>query len=167
MSYWKKTVLLVDVTRVTVNKDCQRYHQLVKMKLCVSHYRHKSTCSFSIFGDIDVIKISLWKRERVIEFGYLPPENGFNLKKVSFMSRIDLLDQTLTPMSISAIFKQRKIFSFPKFLRRLDEKRAAATPPPPPPPPQSISFAKIWSEDVLKIKTKSHKIWEEVSEWQL
>ena len=31
-------------------------------------------------------------------------------------------------MSVSAIFKQRKIFSFSKFLTGLDEKRAAATP---------------------------------------
>ena len=39
--------------------------------------------SFSIFGDIRH-KISLLGRERVIEFGYLAPENGFNLKGVSF-----------------------------------------------------------------------------------
>ena len=34
-------------------------------------------------------------------------------------------------------------------------------------PPRLISFAKIWSEHVLKIKTKSHKVWAEVSDWQL
>ena len=43
------------------------------------------------------------------------------------MSRIVCLDPKLTPMSISAIFKQRKNFSFSKFLGRLNEKRAAAT----------------------------------------
>ena len=26
-------------------------------------------------------------------------------------------------------------------------------------PPLLFTFAKIWSEDVLKIKTKSHKVW--------
>ena len=57
------------------------------------------------------------------------PENGFNLKKKQvFMSSIVLLDPKLTPMSISTIFKQRKIFSFSKFLGRLDDERAAATP---------------------------------------
>ena len=29
-------------------------------------------------------KISLKRRERVIRFGYLPPENWFNFKKMSF-----------------------------------------------------------------------------------
>ena len=29
-------------------------------------------------------KISLGRRERVMKFGYLPPENGFNFKKMSF-----------------------------------------------------------------------------------
>ena len=29
-------------------------------------------------------KISLRRRERVMKFGYLPPENGFNFKKMSF-----------------------------------------------------------------------------------
>ena len=60
------------------------------------------------------------------------------------MSRIILLDPKLTHhMSISAIVKQKKIFSFPKFLRRLDEKRAAVTP-------WLNNFAKIWSEHVLR-----------------
>ena len=57
-----------------------------------------------------------------------PPENGFNFKKTSFMSRIVLLDPKLTPKSISTIFKQRKISSFSKFLGRLDDERTAATP---------------------------------------
>ena len=66
-------------------------------------------------------------------------------------------------MSISVISKQRKIFSFCKFLGRLDEKRAAATP-------WSINLAKIWSEHVVKIKLKvtkfgHHRV--EVSDWQL
>ena len=69
-------------------------------------------------------KISLSRRERVIKFGYLDPENGFNFKDVQNRSSRPKLD----PMSISAISKKRKICSFSKCLRRLDEKRAAATP---------------------------------------
>ena len=42
-------------------------------------------------------KISLGRRERVVRFGYLPSENGFNFKKRVFMSRIVLLDPKLTP----------------------------------------------------------------------
>ena len=57
-----------------------------------------------------------------------PRKTGLTLKKRVFMSRIVLLDPKLTPMSISTIFKQRKIFSFSKFLGRLDDERAAATP---------------------------------------
>ena len=66
------------------------------------------------------------------------------------MSGIVLLDPKLTPMSISTIFKQRKIFSFSKFLGRLDDERAAATP-------LIDHFAKIWSECAIRIKTKSPK----------
>ena len=72
-------------------------------------------------------KISYGKRERVVKFGYLAPENGFNVKNMGFMSRVVLLDPELTPMSISAIFEQRKQFSFSEFWGYLDEKRAAAT----------------------------------------
>ena len=59
------------------------------------------------------------------------PIRLFTLKKRVFLSRIVLLDQKLTPpppMPISTIFKQRKMFSFSKFLGRLDDERAAATP---------------------------------------
>ena len=83
----------------------------------------------SSFGDLTSQKVFLGRRERVIRLGYLPPENGFNFKKISFyfqnrssQPKIDPL-----PMSILAIFKQRKIFSFLKFWGRLDEKRVAAT----------------------------------------
>ena len=57
-----------------------------------------------------------------------PRKTGLTLKKQVFMSRIVLLDPKLTPVSISTIFKQRKIFSFSKFLGRLNDERAAATP---------------------------------------
>ena len=97
-------------------------------------------------------KISLGIREWVMKFGYLPPENGFNFKKWGLMSRIVLLDPKLTPMSILAIFKHRKNFSFSKFLGRLDEKRTAA-------PPWLTNFAEMWPKGVSRIKTKSHQVW--------
>ena len=59
----------------------QGYHQLIEVKLCMSHYRHKSmpdakfeSGSFSIFGNMASPNSTL-KRGQVIEFGYLPPEN--------------------------------------------------------------------------------------------
>ena len=74
-------------------------------------------------------KIFLKRRERVIWFDYLPPENGFNFKKKEFLCPESFFStQNWTPMSISTIFKQRKIFSFSKFLGRLYDERAAATP---------------------------------------
>ena len=60
------------------------------MKFGMSHYGHKSipdakfeSDSSSSFGDM-TSQISLRRRERVMKFGYLPPENGFNFKKMSF-----------------------------------------------------------------------------------
>ena len=67
-------------------------------------------------------KISLERREWVIKFGYLPQENGLNLKNWVFMSRIVLLDPKLTPpppMSISASrgkLEQPKFQEFSDFL---------------------------------------------------
>ena len=112
------------------------------MKLCMSHYNHKSipdakfeAGSSSSFGDMMSQNFPR-KKERVIKFGYLLPENGFNFKlNVNFSN-----------------FQAEKIFSFSNFLGRLDEKRAAATP-------GLINFAKIWSEHVLWIESKSHQIW--------
>ena len=42
------------------------------MKLCVSHNTHKS------------IPDAFGRREQVIKFGFLPPENGFNFKNLMF-----------------------------------------------------------------------------------
>ena len=39
-------------------------------------------------------KVSLERREWLIKSGYLPPENGFNFKKISFYVQ---LDPKLTP----------------------------------------------------------------------
>ena len=84
--------------------------------------------SLSIFGDMTSqnfpMKKGMAHRIRV----FTPWKMGLALKNEFFMSRIVFLYPELTPMSISAVLKQRKIFSFSKFLRRLNEKRAAATP---------------------------------------
>ena len=85
---------------------------------------------------IALLVLEIWRhkfflkwRERVIRFDYLPPENGFNFKKNDFLCPESFFStQNWAPMSISTIFKQRKIFSFSKFLGRLDDERAAATP---------------------------------------
>ena len=68
------------------------------------------------------------------------------------MSRIVPLDPKLTPHVNLSNFQAEEHFSFSTFLGRLDEKREAATP-------CLINFAKIWSERVLRIKTKSHQVW--------
>ena len=105
------------------------------MKLCISHYVHKSIPDAKFEADSPFSFGNMMsqnfprKKGTSHKFGYLAPENenGFNFKKMSFYvqnrssrPKIDL------PMSISAIFKQRKLFSFSKFLGCLDEKRAAA-----------------------------------------
>ena len=57
-------------------------------------------------------------------------ENGFNLKKLVFMSRIVLLDPKLTPppCQFQQFSTREKFCLFPQFLGRLNEKREAATP---------------------------------------
>ena len=62
----------------------QSYHQSIEMKLCMRHYRHKGNAnakfmsgSFSILRDIASQGFPP-EKGTVIEFGYLPPGNGFN-----------------------------------------------------------------------------------------
>ena len=97
-------------------------------------------------------KISFWRRERVLKLSNLLPENGFDYKKGEFMSRIVLLDLKLTPMSISAIFKQIKIFHFQNFWDVSMVKQQQQ-------PFWLINFAKIWLERVLRINLKVAKFW--------
>ena len=73
-------------------------------------------------------KIFLKRRERVIRFDYLPRKTGLTLKKRVFMSRIVLLYPKLTLHVNFNNFQAEEIFSFSKFLGRLDDERAAATP---------------------------------------
>ena len=54
--------------------------------------------SFSILGDMTLKKFPSEEGERVVEFGYLPPENEFNFQKKFFESRIVLLDPKLTSL---------------------------------------------------------------------
>ena len=69
------------------------------------------------------------------------------------MSRIVLLDLKLTPMSILAILKQRKIFSFSTFLGRLWWEKSSSNPPD------------WWILPcVFRIKIKIHKVWASSSE---
>ena len=130
------------------------------MKLCMRHCIHKSipdakfqADSSSSFGDMTSQNFPRKKWGTSHRIRLFTPGNGFNFKQNEFLCPESFFStQNWPPMSISSISKERKIFSFSKFLWRLDEKRAAATP-------WLINFAKIWSERVLRIKTKSHQVW--------
>ena len=97
-------------------------------------------------------KISLRRRERDIKFGYLPPENGFNIKKMSFYDQNRSSRPKVDPHVNFSNFQVEENFSFCKFLGRLDEKRAATTP-------LIDQFCKNLVRTCLKDKTKSHKVW--------
>ena len=81
----------------------------------MDHYIYKSIPDAKFEVDSFLVleiwchKIFLKRREQVIRFNYLPPENGFNFKKTSFYvqnrSSWPKIDPKLTPMSISTIFK--------------------------------------------------------------
>ena len=72
---------------------CQKsrlIYQLIEMKLGMSNYDHKSipyakfeSGSYSSFGDMTSQNFNQ-KKGTSHQFGYLRPENGFNLKKKSF-----------------------------------------------------------------------------------
>ena len=64
------------------------------------------------------------------------------------MSRIVLFDPKLPPHVNVSNFQAEEFFLFSKLIRRLDEKRTASTP-------WLILFAKILSEHVFRIKTKT------------
>ena len=92
----------------------------------MSHYGHKSipdakfeSDSSSSFGDM-TSQISLGRREQVMKFSYLPPENGFNFKKMSFYVQNRSSRPKIDP---PCQFQQ-----FSSIGKILDEKRAAATP---------------------------------------
>ena len=97
-------------------------------------------------------KIFLKRRERVIWFDYLPPENGFNFKKTSFYVQNRSSRPNIEPPCQFQQFSSRgKFFHFQNFLDVSLTKEQQQ-------PPWLINFAKIWSECALRIKTKSHQV---------
>ena len=97
-------------------------------------------------------KISLGRREQVIKFGYLPPENGFNFKKMSFYVQNHSSRPKVDPLCQFQQFPSGGIFHFLNFWdvsMRKEQQQSRWL----------INFAKIWSEHVLRIKNKSHKVW--------
>ena len=132
------------------------------MKLCMSHYIHKSiphaqfeADSSSSFGDMTSQSFPLKRGTSYqIRLFIYPWKTGLTFKKWVFMSRIVLLDPNLPPSPNVNFrnFQAEEIFSLSKFLGCLDEKRAAATPLIGP------IFKKIWPDRVLRIKSKSHQV---------
>ena len=88
------------------------------MKHGMSHYNHKSIPDAKFeapsFGDM-TSRNSIGRRERVIKFGYLSPENRFTFKKMNFYVQNRSSRPKIDPMPISANFKQKKIFHFQNF----------------------------------------------------
>ena len=93
------------------------------MKFGMSHYDHKSipdakfeSDSSSSFGDMTSQKISLGRRERVMKFGYLPPENGFSFKKNEFLYPESFFRPKIDPPCQFQQFSSiGKIFHFQNF----------------------------------------------------
>ena len=88
----------------------------------MSHYSHKSIPdakfeddSSSSFGNV-THKISLGRREQVIKFGYLPAENGFNFKNISFYVQNCSSRPKIVPQCQFQQFSSRgKFFIFKSF----------------------------------------------------
>ena len=76
--------------------------------------------------EIDVTKIS-W--EQIMKFGYLPPENGFNLKDMTFYVQNRSSRPKIDPhVNFSNFHQAEENVSFSKFWGLLNEKRAVASP---------------------------------------
>ena len=110
----------------------QGQHEPIEMKFCASHYSHKSmpdakfeSGAFIFYSRYDVTKF-LSEEGNDLSNSNSPWKMGLNLKRKFLMSRIVLLDPKLTPppVSISVIFRHRKIFL------HFQNERAAASPPP-------------------------------------
>ena len=119
----------------------------------MSHYSHKSmpdakfeSGSFSTFGDMTSQNFTL-KRGTSI---YPRKMDSTFLNEILCLE--SFYSTQIWPPCQFQQFSGREKFSFWKFLRRLDDKRAAATP-------WLISFATICSQHVMKIKAKVHKVW--------
>ena len=102
----------------------------IEMKLGMCHYGHKSFpyakfefCSSFSFGDMTSQHFPR-KKATSHQIRLFTPEKRvlIFLKKSFYVQNRSSRPKIDTPMSISAISKQRKIFSLCKFLGRLDEK---------------------------------------------
>ena len=100
----------------------------------MSHYIHKripdakfEPVSSSSFEDMTSQNFPR-KRGSSYKIRLLPPENGFNFKKMSFYFQNRSSRPKIDPHVNLSNFQAKENFLFSKFLGRLDEKRAAATP---------------------------------------
>ena len=130
------------------------------MKLCMSHYGHENIPDAKL-SPVALLVFRYMSQNFPRKKGasheirlFTPRKMYLALKILVFMSIIVFLDPKLTlpPMSISAISKWRKFFHFVNFWDLLMRKEQQQ-------PPRLTSFAKIWSEHVLKINKESHNIW--------
>ena len=106
------------------------------MKLGISHYGHKSipdgkfeSGSSSSFGDMTSQNFPRKKgmSHQIRLFTPPPPENRFNFKKMGFYVQKRSSRPKIDPYVNFSNFQVEEIFSFSKFLGRLNEKTAAAT----------------------------------------
>ena len=87
-------------------------------------FEFDSLCIFEVLTSLNfpLKKGRSYKVRIFIPGKWVSLKNDYYVQNRSSRPKID------PTMSISAIFKQRNFFSFSKFLRRVDEKRAAAVP---------------------------------------
>ena len=98
-------------------------------------------------------KISLGRREQVMKYGYLPPENGFNFKKMSFyVQNRSSRPKIDPPCQFEQFSSIGKIFHFQNFWDVSMRKEQQQ-------PPWLTNFTKMWPKGVSRIKIKSHQIW--------
>ena len=84
--------------------------------------------SVSIFGDMTSQIFSL-KKGQVIEFGYLPPENGFNFLKNEFYVQNRFSQPKVgLPCQFQQFIRQMEIFHFQNFLDVLMTKEQQQPP---------------------------------------
>ena len=130
------------------------------MKLCVSHYNHKSipdakfeAGNSSSFRDMTSQNFPRKKGiSRKIRL-FTTRKTGLTLKKMSFYVLNHSSRPKIDPPCQLHQFSSRGNFShFQNFWGVSIRKEQ-------PPPRRLINFAKIWSEHVLRIKTKSQKVW--------
>ena len=117
----------------------------------MGHYIYKSIpdakfevdSSFS-FEDMTSQNFPQNWREQVIQFDYLPPENGFNFKKTNFyVQNRSSRPKIDPPYQFQQLSSRGNFFHFQNFwdVSMMKEQQQ---------PPWLINFAKIWSECALR-----------------